>query len=100
MAKDGDAPAIPPAAVIVLCLLGAGALLLCCYALFRHFFEPSPQPTPQGNINPEDGMTQAQYMRIVRLRNQESLQAKYGYHSRYPERYHSTAMTQSSIMSV
>ena len=102
MSQTSNGPSIPAGAVIVLCLLGAGALLLCCYALFRHFYESDPTPSPTNNINPDDGMTQAQYMRIVRLRNQEALQAKYGWQNRYPmERYHSSGMmTQSSVMSV
>ncbi|CAK1361251.1 hypothetical protein CB0940_03355 [Cercospora beticola] len=105
MAKDGESgPSMPPSAIILLCLLGAGALLLCCWALFRHFFhEPEERSMEISQINPEDGLTQAQYMRVVRLRNQEFLQAKYGYQNRYPSSQYmsKTMMTNtSSVMSV
>ncbi|KAF2206190.1 hypothetical protein CERZMDRAFT_89491 [Cercospora zeae-maydis SCOH1-5] len=102
---DGESgPSMSPSAIIVLCLVGAGALVLCCWALFRHFFHDSEErSTEMTQVDAENGMTQVQYMRLVRLRNQESLQAKYAHQSRYPSsQWHSkTMMTNtSSVMSV
>ncbi|KXS99550.1 hypothetical protein AC578_4270 [Pseudocercospora eumusae] len=61
--------------VILLCLLGAGAALLLGYAIFRYFM-PSAGRNDIERPGP-DGMTQVQYMRTVRLRNHEQLQAMY-----------------------
>ncbi|KAI5359230.1 hypothetical protein Slin15195_G068570 [Septoria linicola] len=100
-ANEEVGPSMSAQAIIVLCLLGAGALILCCWALFRHFFAEAPPPSPTGNVNADDGMTQTQYMRLVRLRNQEWLQNGYGSQSYYSQPHSSKGMmTQSSVMSV
>jgi hypothetical protein len=102
MAADGDSggPKMPNQAIIALCLVGAGASVLIAWALFRHFFDDD-KPKPEGNRVGEDGYTQAQYMRMVRLRNQEALQAKYGFmnNMKYPSQQNSHGMTQSSFTS-
>lgn len=90
---------LPYQAIIVLCLVGAVALILCAWALARHFFDEPSSRSPETNAGP-DGYTQAQYMRLVRLRNQEAIQAKYGCMDEYPYRQNSKVMTQSSFMSV
>ncbi|KAF7187691.1 hypothetical protein HII31_11030 [Pseudocercospora fuligena] len=94
--NDGTHTSMPYQAIIVLCLVGAGALILCSWALFRHFYEDAPSP-PSGDTVGEDGYTQAQYMRMVRLRNHEELQQKYGHINSYPYRQ---KMAQSSVFSV
>lgn len=59
--------------VILLCLLGAGAALLVGYAIFKYFM-PGTKRDDLEQAGP-DGTTQIQYMRTVRLRNYEQLQA-------------------------
>lgn len=89
---------MPYQAIIVLCLVGAGAAVLCSWALFRHFYDESPSQV-RGAHDGDDGYTQPQYMRLVRLRNQEELQQRYGHLSGYP--YRSKAMAaESSVFSV
>lgn len=75
---------MPYQAIIVLCLLGAGAALLCAWALFRHCYEPEVPITADRETSVgDDGLTQAQYMRTVRLKNHEDLQRMYGYMNGY-----------------
>ena len=81
MAQDngtGAKTSMPYSAIIVLCLLGAGAAVLCAWAMARHFF---PEPARDHGLEHADpeGLTQAQYMRMVRLKNQENFQRTYGY---------------------
>ncbi|KAK4506139.1 hypothetical protein PRZ48_004104 [Zasmidium cellare] len=80
MASDDDdnQTSMPYQAIIVLCLVGAGAAVLFSWAIFRHFYEADDDRVERGDALDHDGYTQAQYMRIVRLRNQEDLQRKYG----------------------
>ncbi|GAB7362981.1 hypothetical protein MBLNU230_g3276t1 [Neophaeotheca triangularis] len=71
--------AIPHGAIIVIVIVAAGAAVLCAWAITSRFGHGAVQRTfnsPSGN----GGMTQAQYMRDVRMRNVESLQgaAPYG----------------------
>ncbi|CAK4032132.1 Hypothetical predicted protein [Lecanosticta acicola] len=83
MAADnstGAKTSMPYSAIIMLCLLGAGAAVLCAWSMARHFF---PEPGRDHGLNNVDaeGMTQAQYMRMVRLKNQEDLQRTYGHYN-------------------
>ncbi|KAF2161149.1 hypothetical protein M409DRAFT_28478 [Zasmidium cellare ATCC 36951] len=81
MANDDDnQTSIPYQAIIILCLLGACAAVLIAWAMFRHFSDDDDRVERGDNLD-HDGYTQAQYMRIVRLRNQEDLQRKYGHHN-------------------
>ena len=79
--NNNNGPSMPYEAIIVLCLVGAGALFLCIWAVGRHFSNEHDPEKPD-NVGP-DGYTQAQYMRIVRIRNQEDLQRKYGHLTGY-----------------
>lgn len=63
------------ALVIFLCILGAGANLLIGYAMFKYFMPDTKKEI--ADVPVHDGMTQQQYMRAVRLRNQEQLEAMY-----------------------
>lgn len=71
--------AIPHGAIIVIVIVAAGAAVLCAWAITSRFGHGTPARSfnsPAGN----GGMTQAQYMRDVRMRNVENLQgaAPYG----------------------
>lgn len=61
------------ALIIFLCILGAGAALLVGYASLRFFTPTDPKEVVDEPVH--DGVTQAQYMRAVRQRNQEQLEA-------------------------
>lgn len=61
--------------VILLVILGAGASVIVGYAIFRFFGQDGPKEST--NVGSE--FNQAQYMRDVRLRNQEDLAGMYGY---------------------
>jgi hypothetical protein len=94
--SDSGATTIPPSAIIVLCLVGAGALVLICYAAGRHYYG---QHEPQANLEAataHDGMSQLQYMRVVRNRNQDDLARTYG-HKRdsqaYTQKYPMSSIT-------
>ena len=94
--KDNDnEPSMPYEAIIVLCLVGAGGLILCAWAVGRHF-TTNTEPEMGDNVGP-DGYTQAQYMRSVRMRNQEDLQRKYGHFGAYHPS--PTPMAMSSVSS-
>lgn len=62
--------------VIFLVILGAGAAVIVGYASMRFFCQDGPKESTNG-IGSE--FNQAQYMRDVRLRNQENLAGDYGY---------------------
>lgn len=80
--NNGNHTSMPYQAIIVLCLVGAGAACLCAWAMARHYFPENLMPSRGDNVGP-DGLSQAQYMRTVRLRNQEDLQRKYGHLNGY-----------------
>lgn len=79
--SDDNKTSMPYQAIIVLCLVGAGAAVLCAWALFRHFYEDEGGRVARGDEVDAEGYTQAQYMRLVRMRNQEDLQRKYGHYN-------------------
>ena len=61
--------------VIFLVILGAGAAVVLGYSVFRFFCQDGPKES----IDIGGEFNQAQYMRDVRLRNQEDLAGMYGY---------------------
>lgn len=71
---------VSPQAVILFCLLGAAGAVLCAWAIFSRFYEDPPARTFE-SVGP-DGLTQAQYMRTVRLRNYDQIKRLYGYSRR------------------
>jgi len=91
---------LPFQAIIVLCLVGAGVAVLCGYAVSRHYFGDNNDDREQ-NLQSEvhDGMTQTQYMRMVRLRAQDDLQRTY-HPTRHNNDYHSSKHPLSSVNSV
>jgi hypothetical protein len=97
--SDAGATSIPNQAIIVLCLVGAGALVLICYAVGRHFYG---QHEPQTNLEvatAHDGMSQLQYMRLVRTRNHDDLSRTYGGPMRESQSYAQSKYPMSSITS-
>lgn len=90
---------MPVQAIIVLCLVGAGVAVLCGYAVSRHYFGEANDDR-ELNLQSEvhDGMTQTQYMRMVRLRAQEDMQRTY--HPKRNHDYHSSKHPLSSVDSV
>lgn len=62
--------------VIVLGVIaGAGAAVLCGYAITRFYFKDPPSKNADGG---EGDFNQAAYMREVRLRNQDTIAAVMG----------------------
>lgn len=80
---DDNQTSMPYQAIIVLCLVGAGAGVLFAWAIFRHMGGDDDDDERVVRVEQldQEGYTQAQYMRIVRLRNQEDLQRKYGHYN-------------------
>lgn len=62
--------------VVLLCIIGAGALVLIGYATSSFFVGRRREDDNDASHN---DFSQAEYMREVRLRNQSDLQAMYGY---------------------
>lgn len=79
--NNDNQTSMPYQAIIVLCLVGAGAGVLFAWAMFRHFSGDDDDRFERVEQLDQEGYTQAQYMRVVRLRNQEDLQRKYGHHN-------------------
>ncbi|CZT23819.1 uncharacterized protein RCC_09533 [Ramularia collo-cygni] len=77
LAKRETEYAFAPFWIVLLVLLGAGFAVLSAYAIGRHFFPPAAEQTTIGQD--ENGMTQTQYQRQIRIRTQEQLQATYGF---------------------
>lgn len=80
--NNDNQTSMPYQAIIVLCLVGAGAGVFFAWAVFRHFNgDDDDERVERGDQLDQEGYTQAQYMRMVRLRNQEDLQRKYGHYN-------------------
>lgn len=69
--------AVSSAAVVFLVILGAAAFIFICWAT-THFFFAQP-PNRDLEMHTGGGLSQAAYMRDVRIRNQGSIMAAYGY---------------------
>jgi len=70
--------AIGKGLVIFLCVLGAGFVVLIGYATLRHY-QSSDSRRNHENVLLENGQNQDEYMRAVRLRNQEDIARAHGY---------------------
>ncbi|KAF2721695.1 hypothetical protein K431DRAFT_66313 [Polychaeton citri CBS 116435] len=81
--NNTDNTNLPNGAIIVLVLVGAGFLVLCGWAVTRHFYADIGGPASN---HLADGFSQAQYMRDVRLRNQEIIEAEAGHYGGGPKR--------------
>lgn len=79
MAADpnGVNTSIPYPAIVFLCILGAAAVVVIVGVVVAHYGAPERKETVD-NPGP-DGLTQAQYMRMIRLRNFEILGRSYGF---------------------
>lgn len=76
-------PAIPRGAIILLCVLAAGFVVLVGYATLRHYQGGEPRRAYDVAML-ENGQSQEDYMRSVRLRNQEDIARRHGYWLRRP----------------
>ena len=74
---------ISNSAVVVICIVGAAAVLFIGYASTHLFFSREASRS-SGDVEAiaNGELTQAQYMREVRLRNQETIAVSYGGHGR------------------
>lgn len=70
---------IPRGAIIFLCVLAAGFIVLVGYAALRHYQGGETTRQPYDVALMENGQTQEDYMRDVRRRNQEAIAARYGF---------------------
>ncbi|SMY27741.1 unnamed protein product [Zymoseptoria tritici ST99CH_1A5] len=74
-------PALSPSAIIVICILIAGALVLCSWALFRHLCSDRDDENfglDRAAPDMRERFSQAQYMRLVRLKAKEDLMGRSG----------------------
>lgn len=62
--RDNMGYAIPPMAIVILIMIGAGIVSCCCYAVIRMF-----SPEDDGNVFKSPSEEQQQYMAEVRARN-------------------------------
>lgn len=71
-------PGIPRGVVIFLCVLAAGFVVMVGYATLRHYQGGEPRQAYDMALT-ENGQTQEEYMRSVRLRNQEDMARRHGF---------------------
>lgn len=69
---------IPKGVIIFLCVLAAGAVVLVGYAALRHYQGGEPRQPYDDMAFTENGQSQEEYMRNVRLRNQEDIARHHG----------------------
>lgn len=70
---------IPRGVIIFLCVLAAGFIVLVGYAALRHYHGEEPRSDYRDLALMENGQSQDEYMRDVRLRNQQDIAARHGY---------------------
>lgn len=72
-------PGIPRGVIIFLCVLAAGFVVLVGYAALRHYQGGEPRQSYADTALMENGQSQEEYMRDVRLRNQEDMARRHGF---------------------
>lgn len=72
-------PGIPRGVIIFLCVLAAGFVVLVGYAALRHCQGGEPRQDYRDLALMENGQSQDEYMREVRLRNQQDIATRHGY---------------------
>lgn len=72
-------PGIPRGAIIFLCVLAAGFVVLVGYAALRHYQGGEPREAYRDVALMENGQSQEEYMRDVRMRNQEDMARRHGF---------------------
>lgn len=72
-------PSIPRGVIIFLCVLAAGFAVLVGYAALRHYHGGEPRQSYSDVALMENGQSQEEYMRDVRLRNREDMARRYGF---------------------
>lgn len=76
---------IPKGVIIFLCVLAAGFVVLVGYAALRHYQGGEPRQSYDVALM-ENGQSQEEYMREVRLRNQEDIARRHGLHAFWSRR--------------
>jgi hypothetical protein len=72
-------PGIPRGVIIFLCVLAAGFVVLVGYATLRHYQGGEPRSSAYDVALMENGQSQDEYMRDVRLRNREDMARRHGF---------------------